>query len=80
MDRQRVRASGRASELSEMATLTTSAAIGTACGLGGAAALAAASKLKQHVTGRPDSYVPAHTLAHLLKLRPAPVRTAGHAT
>jgi hypothetical protein len=52
-----------------MANLGTSAAIGAACGLGGAAAMAAASKLEQQLTHRPDSYVPAHTLAHLLGLR-----------
>ena len=30
--------------------------------------MAAASKLEQRFTGRPDSYVPARTLAHLLRL------------
>jgi len=38
-------------------------------GVAGAAAMAAASKLEQLVTGRPDSYVPAHTLGRLLGLR-----------
>jgi len=45
------------------------AAKGAAAGLAGAAAMAAASKLEQLVTHRPDSYVPAHTLARLLRLR-----------
>jgi hypothetical protein len=30
--------------------------------------MAGASKVEQLATGRPDSYVPAHTLAHLLSL------------
>jgi hypothetical protein len=30
--------------------------------------MAAVSKIEQRVTSRPDSYVPAHTLAHLLHL------------
>src|SRR3954453_5114554 len=45
------------------------AALGALSGLGGAAAMAAASKAEQLVTHRPDSYVPAHTLARLLGLR-----------
>lgn len=45
------------------------AAVGALCGIGGAAAMASASKLEQAFTGRPDSYVPAHTLAHLLGLK-----------
>ncbi|WP_051324531.1 hypothetical protein [Candidatus Solirubrobacter pratensis] len=44
------------------------AALGALSGLGGAAAMAAASKAEQLVTHRPDSYVPAHTLARLLGL------------
>jgi hypothetical protein len=49
-------------------------AVGTGAALGalsgpGAAAMAAASKAEQLVTRRPDSYVPAHTLARLLRLR-----------
>jgi hypothetical protein len=47
----------------------TGAAAGVAAGLAGAAAMAAASKLEQRLTGRPDSYVPAHTLGRLLGLR-----------
>jgi hypothetical protein len=45
------------------------AATGALAGLAGAAAMAAASKAEQLVTGRPDSYVPAHTLGRLLGLR-----------
>lgn len=41
---------------------------GAASGLAGAGAMALASKLEQAVTGRPDSYVPGHTLARLLRL------------
>jgi hypothetical protein len=47
------------------------AAVGAASGLAGAAAMAATSKLEQLVTGRPDSYVPGHTLGRLLGLRDA---------
>jgi len=47
------------------------AAVGAASGLAGAAAMAAASKLEQRLTGRPDSYVPAHTLGRLLGRRDA---------
>jgi hypothetical protein len=36
--------------------------------LAGGLAMAGTSKLEQLATGRPDSYVPAHTLAHLLRL------------
>jgi hypothetical protein len=41
-------------------------ALGTICGVAGAAAMAAVSNIEQRFTGRPDSYIPAHTLAHLL--------------
>jgi hypothetical protein len=43
-------------------------AAGALSGAVGAAAMAAASKLEQLVTGRPDSFVPARTLAQLLRL------------
>jgi len=41
---------------------------GAAAGLIGGAAMAAATKVEQAATGRPDSYVPARTLARLLGL------------
>ena len=41
---------------------------GLMAGLAGVAAMTAAEKLEQAVTGRPDSYVPAHTLERLLRL------------
>ena len=47
------------------------AAVGTGAGLVGAAVMAAAAKAEQRVTGRPDSYVPAHTLGRLLRRRDA---------
>jgi hypothetical protein len=47
----------------------TGAAAGALAGIAGAAAMAAASKAEQALTRRPDSYVPAHTLARLLGLR-----------
>ena len=52
-----------------MNRIAQSAATGAACGLAGAAAMAGAAKLEQLVTRRPSSYVPGHTLAHLLGLR-----------
>ena len=52
-----------------MNRVLSSAATGAACGLAGAAAMAGAAKLEQLVTKRPNSYVPGHTLAHLLGLR-----------
>jgi hypothetical protein len=44
------------------------ALLGGASGIVGAGAMAASAKLEQLVTHRPSSYVPAHTLAHLLRL------------
>ena len=44
------------------------AARGVAAGLAGVAAMTVAEKLEQRLTGRPNSYVPARTLAHLLGL------------
>jgi hypothetical protein len=38
-------------------------------GLAGTTVMTAGEKLEQLVTKRPDSYVPARTLAHLLRLR-----------
>ncbi len=54
--------------MADTGTFTRAAAAGAAAGLAGAAAMAAASKLEQLATRRPDSYVPGHTLAHLLGL------------
>jgi hypothetical protein len=45
-----------------------SVVIGAGCGLAGAAAMVAAEKAEQAFTHRPDSYVPAHTLSHLVGL------------
>jgi hypothetical protein len=45
------------------------AAVGAVSGLAGAAAMAAASVVEQRLTRRPSSYVPAHTLARLLRAR-----------
>src|SRR3954451_4761346 len=42
--------------------------IGGGSGLAGAAAMALTARGEQLVTHRPSSYVPAHTLAHLLRL------------
>jgi hypothetical protein len=52
-----------------MNQIATGAAVGAAMGIVGAGAMAATAKLEQRATGRPDSFVPAHTLASLLRLR-----------
>src|SRR3712207_4993247 len=44
------------------------AALGMASGLAGAAVMTAAEKVEQRFTKRPNSYVPGHTLSHLLGL------------
>src|SRR5918998_1354325 len=45
---------------------------GLVAGLVGTAAMTAAEKLEQVITGRPNSYVPAHTLERLLRLPERP--------
>ena len=45
---------------------------GLAAGVAGVAAMTLAEKLEQVFTKRPNSYMPAHTLARLLKLPPKP--------
>lgn len=42
---------------------------GAVAGLAGVAAMTVTEKLEQQITGRPDSYVPSRTLAHLVGLR-----------
>jgi hypothetical protein len=42
--------------------------LGAASGLVGATGMAVGARVEQRLTQRPDSYVPAHTLAHLLGL------------
>jgi len=49
--------------------LGRAAALGAVSGLAGVAAMTAVEKVEQRFTGRPNSYVPAHTLAHLVGLR-----------
>lgn len=51
-----------------------SAAKGLIAGAVGVAAMTLAEKLEQRVTGRPDSYVPAHTLERLLRQPARPDR------
>lgn len=51
-----------------MSSIAKGAVAGAAAGLAGAAAMAATAKLEQRFTKRPSSYVPAHTLSHLLGL------------
>lgn len=49
--------------------MTSNAALrGLVAGLAGTAAMTAAEKLEQMLTGRPNSFVPAHTLERLLRL------------
>ena len=50
------------------AAIGHAAARGALAGLAGVAAMTAGEKLEQLVTRRPNSYVPAHTLAHALGL------------
>jgi len=45
---------------------------GMLAGAAGVAVMTSAEKLEQRLTGRPDSYMPAHTLERLLGLRPRP--------
>jgi hypothetical protein len=45
---------------------------GMLAGAGGVAAMTLGEKLEQRLTGRPDSYMPAHTLERLLGLRQRP--------
>ena len=49
-------------------SLGRAAALGVASGLAGVAVMTVAEKVEQRFTRRPDSFVPAHTLAHLLGL------------
>jgi hypothetical protein len=44
------------------------AALGAVAGLAGAGVMTLGEKLEQRLTGRPNSYVPGRTLAHLLRL------------
>src|SRR3954471_5035327 len=53
------------------AAIGRAAAVGAASGVAGAVAMAATSKAEQRLTGRPDSYVPGHTLGRLLRRRDA---------
>lgn len=48
--------------------LVSAAARGAAAGLAGVAAMTLTEKIEQRFTKRPNSYVPAHTLAHLVGL------------
>ncbi len=52
--------------------LLASAVRGAAAGLVGVAAMTLAEKVEQSLTGRPNSYVPAHTLERLLGLPARP--------
>jgi len=45
------------------------AGLGALAGLGGVAVMTLAEKAEQTLTKRPDSYMPAHTLSHLVGLR-----------
>ena len=45
---------------------------GVLAGVAGVAAMTLAEKLEQAITGRPNSYVPAHTLERLLRLPARP--------
>ncbi len=49
-------------------------AAGLLAGAAGVAAMTLAEKLEQSITGRPNSYVPAHTLERLLRMEARPDR------
>src|SRR5215207_8704541 len=51
-----------------MSRVGATVAKGMAAGLAGGAVMTATSKAEQALTGRPDSYVPGRTLAHLVRL------------
>ena len=55
-----------------MDTTRTAALKGLLAGVAGATAMTAAEKIEQAVTGRPSSFVPAHTLERLLGRPPKP--------
>jgi hypothetical protein len=52
-----------------MSSLASTLAKGIAAGLAGGAVMTAVENAEQALTGRPDSYVPGRTLAHLVGLR-----------
>ncbi len=52
-------------------TYLRAAGLGLLAGAGGAVVMTVGEKLEQRLTGRPDSYVPARTLGHLLGLADA---------
>ena len=52
-----------------MSPYPRAAGLGLLAGLGGAAVMTLGEKLEQRFTRRPNSYVPARTLARLLRLR-----------
>lgn len=52
-----------------MSSLAQAMIKGAAGGLAGTAVMTVGEKLEQRLTGRPDSYVPSRTLAHVLGLR-----------
>ena len=54
-----------------MGAIAQAAAKGAGGGLAGVLAMTGAEKLEQGLTGRPSSYVPGRTLAHLLGLEDA---------
>jgi hypothetical protein len=58
------RDSGTAGRVSALSTVLK----GAAAGVAGAAVMTAVEKVEQRLTGRPDSFVPGRTLAHLLRL------------
>ena len=54
-----------------MSAYPRAAALGLLAGLGGAGMMTVSEKLEQRLTGRPNSYVPARTLARMVGLRDA---------
>jgi hypothetical protein len=63
-----VLARGEHAVVARRTELAGAAARGVAAGLAGVAVMTAAEKLEQRFTRRPNSFIPAHTLAHVLGL------------
>ena len=74
MTGSRARADGTRHRTERAAGLGVTLVRGLVAGAAGVAAMTLAEKVEQRFTGRPNSYVPAHTLERLLGLRKRPDR------
>ena len=74
MTGDRIRTDRRQHGSGRRADLGSTLARGLVAGAAGVAAMTLAEKVEQSLTGRPNSYVPAHTLRRVLGLPPRPDR------